>query len=241
MTHRAITLAAAVTLCLTADPALAQRTPPRVMSLVEVLPEGEDQEIRWPVAVASNDGDRLAVADAFRTRLLVFRRAGVAWTLDRQVTLAATPAGLAWSDGRWVLSLRGIDDLLAVSGSAETTATIELPAGTVPGRLAPLAGGGLLVHDSAASAVLRITRDGRVAGSTPIDGDLTGLAADGSGGFLVAIGERGRVLHFDATARLLAAWDLPGRGPVPAWPSGLAAEPADGSAWAVGRAGIRAC
>ena len=224
MTNRAIALAA-LSLCLVAGIAHAQRTPPRVMSLVEVLSGDEEQVLRWPVAVASDGGDRFAVADAFRPRMLVFRRVGVSWALDRQVTLPAAPAGLAWSNGRWVLSLRGSEGLVAVPRSADTLATIELPSGAVPGALAALPGGDLLVHDSAASAVLRITREGTVSGSTPVDGGLTGLADDGSGGFLAAIGEQGRILRFDAASKQQPSWDLPSHGPVPAWPAGLAAEP----------------
>lgn len=226
-------IAIAVSLICTAG-AAAQRTAPRILSLVDVFAGTDEHDLRWPVAVAAAAPDTLAVADVHQPRLLVLQRVGVTWSVERSVELPAAPAGLAWQMDRWVLSLRGRSDLLVLQGTGETTETIELPTGAAPGLLAATPGGELLVWEAAGSAILRIGRGGRILATTTIDGIATGLDDDGAGGFLVALGDRSRLVHYDAAGQETAAWDLPSDGPVPAWPAGVAVEPG-GRAFVVDR------
>jgi sugar lactone lactonase YvrE len=206
-----------------AAPAAAQGS--RALVFEEALRGAEDREVRWPVAVAASAAEELAVADAFGPRLLVLRRAGVGWQVARVAELPGAPAGLAWDGSRWVVSVRGGGGLVALEGEELLQRRLPLPAGVVPGALAALPGGGLLVHDAAGGRILRLGADGRSAGEIAVPGTVTGLAA-APGAVVAAFGDEGVVRRFDAAGAVEATWALPGDGPVPAWPAGIAVAPA---------------
>ncbi|HUP43386.1 MAG TPA: hypothetical protein VM599_09270 [Thermoanaerobaculia bacterium] len=215
--------AAAALLGPVAAPLAAQGAPALVFE--EALRGSEEREVRWPVAVAAASADELAVADAFGPRLLVFRRAGVGWQAARVAELPGAPAGLAWDGARWVVSVRGGGGLVALEGEDLLQRRLPLPAGVVPGALAALPGGGLLVHDAAGGRILRLGADGRSAGEIAVAGPVTGLAA-APGAVMAAFGHEGVVRRFDAAGGVEATWTLPADGPVPAWPAGIAVSPA---------------
>ena len=204
---------------------LAQRAPQRILTLVQVLSETEEVQVRWPQAIAVASGERIAVADAYGPRLVIANRIGVSWRLDEEIVLPGVPVGVAWSEGHWVLTLRGARDLLTIDDATRSLGRAPLPAGVVPGVLAGAPGGGLLVFDTAGSRILRLDRDGKIVASASADHTVTGLAAAAGGGFLASIGARSRVLHFDAAGELQDSWSLPADGPVPTWPTGIAIGP----------------
>lgn len=187
----------------------------------EVLRGSEDREVRWPVAVAAASADQVAVADAFGARLLLFRRLGAGWQAARRLDLPAAPVDLVRDGERYVVSLRGTGGLLALEGNDLLQRRLPLPEGVVPGALASVPGGGLLVHDRAGGRLLRLASDGRVLGEVSGAGRVTGLAAT-TGGVLAAFGDEGVLRRYDAAGRLEATWPVPTDGPVPPWPAGLA-------------------
>ncbi len=66
---------------------------------------------------------------------------------------------------------------------------------------------------------------------------MTGLAAL-SNGFLSTVAEDAVVRRHRADGTVEERWGLPGDGPVPAWPTGLAVDPG-GQTWVVDRHGGR--
>jgi hypothetical protein len=223
----ALLVAATAALLLAADapPTAAQAGSPRVLAFQELLKGTDEVSLRWPVAVAAASDDEVAVADAFGPRLLRFRRVGVSWQLDRTVALGGAPVGLAWDGRRYVASLRQGAGLVAFEGEALVQRPVPLPRGAVPGPLAATSGGELLVYDDAQRRVLRLSSEGKPAAEIGVAGQVTALAASPSGGFFAAIADEGSIVHFDASGKADTAWKLPASDEVPAWPSGLAAEP----------------
>jgi NHL repeat len=206
-------------------PAAAQAGPPRVLAFQELLKGTDEVSLRWPRAVAAASDDEVAVADAFGPRLLRFRRVGVSWQLDRTVALAGAPVGLAWDGRRYVASLRQGAGLVAFEDAGLVQRPLPLPRGAVPGPLAAVPGGELLVYDDAGRRVLRLSSEGKLAGEVAIAGQVTALAATPSGGFFAAVAAEGSVVHVDASGKPDTTWKLPAFEQVPAWPSGLAVEP----------------
>lgn len=206
-------------------PALSAQQVPRALAFDEALRGTKDREVRWPVAVAAASDDELAVADARGSRVIVFQRQGVGWEASRVATLPGPPAGIAWDGGRYVVALRSGGGLVALEGADLLQRAIALPADAAPGPMAPAAAGGVLVYDFAGKRVLRVGADGKLAGETPVEGPVTGVAAAPGGGVAVACGTEGVIRRYDASGALQATWNLPPDGPVPAWPTGLAIEP----------------
>jgi len=226
MTRPILFLLAAGTMTgLAARPALAQVGPPRVLIFQEVLKGAETASLHWPLAVAAASDDEVAVADAFGPRLLRFRKVGVSWQLDRAVPMGGAPAGLAWDGRRYVASLRQDAGLVAFEGPELVERRLPLPRGVVPGALAVGPGGTLLLYDATKRGVLRLSPEGAVTAEVAVDGDVAALAATAAGGFFAAVPAEGEVRHFDAGGKLAASWRLPAFEQVPAWPTGLAAEP----------------
>jgi len=228
MTRRPpLLLAAAVAAGLLAagsPPAVAQSGAPRALAFQDVLKGTDETSLRWPVAVAAASDEEVAVADAFGPRLLRFRRVGVSWQLDRTVALGGAPIGLAWDGRRYVASLRQGAGLVAFEEAGLVQRPLPLPRGAVPGALAVLPGGELLVYDEASRHVLRL-REGKPAGEIEIAGQVTALAGSPTGGLFAAIAAEGSVVHVDASGKKDAVWKLPASEQVPAWPSGLVVEP----------------
>ena len=191
----------------------------------EVLEGTEAVSLRWPLAVAAASDEEVAVADASGPRLLRFRKVGVSWQLDRTVPMGGTPAGLAWDGRRYVASLRQNAGLVAFEGAELVQRRLPLPRGVVPGAVAAGPGGTLLLYDAAKRGVLRLSPEGAATAEVAVDGDVAALAATAAGGFFAAVPAEGSVRHFDAGGKLAATWKLPAFEQVPAWPTGLAAEP----------------
>ena len=204
----------------------AQKAPPRTMTLEISLKGNEDDRLRWPVAVAAADEDHIAIADAWGPTLFLFRRVGASWSVDRTLELAGSPASMTWELDRYVLSLRHSSDLLTLEGPALEVGSIALDPQVVPGPVAAVRGGGLWLYDAATANVLRLDRSGQILASVAVDGTVTSLVDDGQGGFLATIGDQARVVRSDGQAGDLESWSLPAQGPVPAWPVGIALQPA---------------
>lgn len=215
----------AATLALGAVLASAQPLPPRVFAFVEVL-EGTDQdELRWPVAVAAASAEEIVVADAWGPRLLRFRRAGVSWGLAGVVQIPAVPVALAWDGRRYVVALREGRGLVAFEGPELARRALALPRGVVPGALAAYPNGDLLLFDHAGGRALRLGEGSEPSREVPIEGYVTALAPSPSGGFFAAVAAQAMVLRFGANGELDASWTLPPFEKIPAWPVGLAVEP----------------
>jgi hypothetical protein len=224
-TIRLLLAAGATAGLVAALPVRAQVGPPRVLVFQEVLKGTDAVSLRWPLAVAAASDEEVAVADAFGPRLLLFRKVGVSWQLDRTVPMGGAPAGLAWDGRRYVASLRQGGGLVAFEGAELAQRRLPLPRGVVPGPVAPGPEGSLLVYDASKRSVLRLSPEGTAAAEVAVGGDVTGLAATAAGGFFAAVAAEGSVLHFDAGGKLAATWKLPAFEQVPAWPAGLVAEP----------------
>lgn len=218
---------AGVALLVLALPGLAAGQPPqnRLLRFTAVIDAPIESSLRWPVGVAAGPLDEVAVADAWKNRLLVFRRIGAGWSTAHEVVLPAPPAAVAYAGGRYLVALRGLSRLTAVTAGATNASTqeIALPDGLLPGRLAA-AGADLLLWDSRLGRVVKL-REGAIVAQVAIDRTVTALADDGSGGFWVGIGETGELRRHDTSGALLVTWRLPAEDRVPAWPAGIASEP----------------
>lgn len=216
--------------------AFAQGFVPRVMAPDSVLDGNEAEPLRWPVAVAVASESQVGVADAWRPRLLVFERIGASWGLTRAAPLAAAPSALAWDGRRFVVGLRGggvvrVDSAGAVENVPEAASLVVRilaggPAGTV------------LAYDAAGGRVVRLDGDGRILDPVAVDAPVSALATDGAGGFWAAFGEAGEVRRYSSQGDVVARFRIPGEAPVPAWPVGIAAEPA-GRLFVLDRHGAR--
>lgn len=216
-----------------------ERRGPRLRPLValdESFTGVEERDLRLPVAIAAGPGDELAVADAHGPRLWILRRTGAAWQPERVLDLPGAPVALIRHGDAYLVSVRGVagsaPGLVAYEGVGHLQRRLPLPADVVPGALASVPGEDrVLVHDLAASRVLRLVPGGEIvpfdaAGSgVEIEGWVSGLAGIPGGGFLAAIADRGEIRRFDAAGELEASWSLPAANGVPAWPAGLAVEP----------------
>ena len=211
---------------LTLAPGLdAQARAPRVLSLVASLKGNDEVELRWPTAVAAASASEVVVADAFGPRLLLFRRIGVTWTLDAHVSLPGTPVSMIHDGERYVAALRDGQGLVALEGSELAPRELPLPGGVVPGPLARAGDGELLVYDFNRGRVIQLSTAGEITRQVPVEGQVTAIAGNPSGGFLAAVASEGSVLSFDANWKLADTWEVPGEGPKPAWPVALAVEP----------------
>jgi hypothetical protein len=195
-----------------------------VMVFEQALQAAGDQELRWPVAVASGAAGEVAVADVHGARLLLWRHGADGWGVVRAANLPAPPAGVAWDGGRYVVALRGEGGLMAAEGDELALRPLPLPDGGVPGPLAGDPRGGVLVFDHAHGRVLRLDGGGRVTSQAAVEGYVTALAAGPGDGFFTAVAEDGAVRRHAAGGAVEETWRLPAAAPVPAWPSGLAVE-----------------
>jgi sugar lactone lactonase YvrE len=228
--RRSSGIAAALFLCaalisIAAAPAARAANLARLLTWEATIEGSEELDLRWPVALAAASSDRIGVADAFGPRLLVFRGGGGAWILEASVTLPGMPIGLAYDGERFVASLRGGRGLVAFEPPKLAQRRIGLPPGAVPGPLAALPDGGLLVYDYAGERVLELSPEGTLEREIKIEARVTALAATSAGGFFVTAGSEGTVERFDAAGKSDAVWRVPNNGAAPAWPSGIAVDP----------------
>lgn len=207
-------------------PAQSQVLPSRLLRYAAVVDGAAESSVRWPVAVAAGPVDEVAVADAWKNRLLVFRRVGASWTIASETALPATPVALAHVGGQYLVALRGVSRLLALGEGEKGVAPREmaLPEGILPGRLANSSDGALLVWDSRRGRVVKL-REGAIVAQVAIERTVTALASDGAGGFWAATGETGEVHRYDGAGKAGVTWRLPADGPVPAWPAGIVSDP----------------
>jgi hypothetical protein len=144
--------------------------------------------------------------------------------VDRTATLPSSPRAVAYDGGRFAVSVSD-GRLLAVEEDDLGVSHIVLPRGALAGALATRSGGGLWVYDTAGAKVLALDGNGTVSGEFPVTGSINALFAAPDGGFYTALPTSAEVRRHGADGKILRTWSVPGRKPVPAWPSGLVAEP----------------
>jgi hypothetical protein len=203
-------------------PVWAQTTPPRTYAWSEtmVVPEGE--EIGAPSAVATAPGPEILLADGLdRPRLLLFGKQGVSWQLQRVIELPAVARSLAFDGERWIGSLAGGDGLTAFNRDDLSASKIPLPPEVVAGVIAATPRGKLLISDLASQRVVQLDKEGAMEREAELEGFVTGLAADWSGGFVSALADQGRIVRFDSNWTPMNSWELPADEGKPAWPVDL--------------------
>jgi hypothetical protein len=114
---------------------------------------------------------------------------------------------------------------MAAEGPRLGLRKLALPDAVVPGALAGTGDGGLLVVDLAAHTVLRLDSRGAVASRFEPGVAVTGVAAAPGGGYVAAVAATAEIRAFGADGSLRDTFDVPGAGPVPAWPVGVVVEP----------------
>ncbi len=205
-------------------PPLTAQTPSRFLALETSLQGKDFGDLRWPVGVAVASAERLGVADVFGKRLLVFVLDRGTWKVEQTITLPSSPRALAHDGRRYIVSLAN-GMLVSVEGDDFKMRMLVLPARTVPGSVAARSGGGLLVHDLAGEKILVLGEDDAVRGEVAVAGNLKALASAPDGGFYAALPVPAEVRRHGPDGEVLRTWTIPGKGPVPAWPSGLFAAP----------------
>ncbi len=248
--RRAISIVAGLTLValeLTTSPVAAQRPAARFLAFEAVVQGSGDAELRWPVAVAAGSAFQLAVVDAYGERLVLFAETGrgvadaetegrsaggIGWAAAGVVKLPATPLAVVFDGRRYVVAMRGHDELLTVPllrsahlESDSSPGSLALPDDTWVGALAATANGELLVYDTGDGRVLTLDDAGRPVRETALDERITSLAATPDGGFYAALAEQSRILRYLTSGGVFSNWRIAGDGPVPAWPNGLVVEP----------------
>lgn len=203
----------------------AQATLPRVLVWDASLGGPDQQPIRWPVAVASRTASEIAVADAAGPRVVVFTAVGETWQVAQTVDLPAAPVALVADGRRYLASLRGDRGLIELAGPELALRPLPLPAGTVPGPLATLAGGGFAVYDFASGTILTFEEGGTPGPPLAAEGRVAALAPADNGALYLAVAQTATIRRTAASGAVEATWRLPGEGPVPAWPTAVAVDP----------------
>jgi hypothetical protein len=207
-------------------PATGQARLPRVLAWESTVKGDENISLRWPVAVAHRSAQEIVVADSHEPRLVFFKDSGVAWTPKATIPLDSAPLDIAADGDRYVVSLRDNPRLLAVEGDQHQLRRLALPEGVVPGSLATLQDGGVLIHDLNSGTVFSLSPQGSVRSvAEDVGFDVGDLAATAGGGFVATFPLAGEVRRFDATGRETGRWPVPAAAPVPAWPVGITLEP----------------
>lgn len=234
MTRVAVSILLLVALVAPVAPAAAQRSSRPMLAFEREIQGSDEQDVRWPVALASGPDGELAVADAHGARLLLFRSSGPSWSLASTVELPSTPVGLAWDGGRYLVSLRGGSGLMALGGEGAALRPVELPGAVEPGGLASRPGGGAVLYDYAGRRVLQLSSAGEVVSEAAVEGRVTAVAGTTGGGFFTAVGERGEIRRHAPDGSVRETWTVRSATPVPAWPAALAVA-AGGEVWVADR------
>jgi len=203
----------------------AQASPPRILAWTETITGPEEQPIRWPVAVTAAPGGDFGVADAFEPRLLIYRKIGISWQLERSVELPSPPIGLTHDGRRFVVSLRQGGGMVTLEGPEFSPQRLPLPDGVVPGSIGATEDGSLLVFDSASKRIVVLSREGSLQSEFPVNQYLGAIATGIQGRFFATAPETATVLTFAADGTIQASNAIPGEQPRPAWPMGIAVEP----------------
>jgi len=222
----AAVLVAAIVLLAFMVPAEGQTSLPRVLVWESTVKGDENLSLRWPVALAHRSAQEIVVADSHAPQLLFFSDSGVTWTPRGTLPLESAPVDIAADGDRYVVSLRGNPRLIAVEGDKHQVRRLALPDGVIPGSLATLPGGGVLVHDLNSGSVFSLSQQGSVKEiAEDVGTDLGDLAASAAGGFVATFPASGQVRRFDATGQETGRWPVPPAPPVPAWPVGIILAP----------------
>lgn len=115
---------------------------------------------------------------------------------------------------------------------------VPLPGDAVPGALAGLFGGAVLIHDAAGDKVLFLAESGSVTGTTPLPGLVRALAGAPGEGFFAAAPAAGAVEKITRAGIAAERWIVPGVEPRSAWPVALLSE-SDGDLLVLDRHGGR--
>ena len=199
-----------------------QSTPPRLYVWSETLSLPEGERILAPSAVAAASADQLLVADGLaKPRLLLFGKQGVSWQLQRTADLPAVAQALTFDGERWIGSLRGGIGLMSFDRTDLSARELSQPSGLVSGAVDATPKGTLLVVDLAGERIVELSPGGETLRQVPVPGQVTALAADFSGGFLVALADEARVLRFDRDWQDSESWALAPEDGKPAWPVAL--------------------
>ncbi|MDH3523030.1 MAG: hypothetical protein OES32_05525 [Acidobacteriota bacterium] len=206
----------------------------------EAVAGGETLRLRWPTAVAAGGADEIAVADAEGPSLAVFRDlgGGEGWVVHAAIELPAPAYSVSCGADFYLISTRRPGVLLTVAKSDYTLRELALAPGITPGAATCLPDDRLLVHDLAAGRLVVLDGAGKVLTAVAIAETVAALAPGAGGGFYAALPGAGEVRRYGANGEQLSSLKLPGVGPTPAWPVGLAVE-ANGEVVVVDRHGGR--
>jgi hypothetical protein len=216
-------------LAILVSPVSGQVRLPRVLTWESTVKGDENISLRWPVALSHRSSKEIVVADSQEPQLIFFVDSGVVWTPQSSVRLDSAPVDITADGDRYVVSLRERPRLMAVESDEHQLRRLALPDGLVPGSLATMAGGGILVHDLNSGSVFSLSSQGSISKiADEIGTDLGDLAATAGGGFVATFPAAGEIRRFDPTGRETGRWAIPASAPVPAWPVGIALEPSGG-------------
>jgi hypothetical protein len=205
----------------------AQPGAPVAFAWQESIKGDKEPEIllRWPIAIATASDLEFGVLDAWKARFLVFKDEGTrGWKPKQPVELPAPPSGLAFDGDRYLVTLRGTGALVAIERPELEIRRISLPPDVSPGAIAAKPEVGYLLFDSAGNRLIRFSPDDQNLLQVPIDGYVTAVAFDASGGFLAAIATPPEIRRFGANGEMTTSWSVPSIGAAPAWPVGLDAD-----------------
>lgn len=205
-------------------PTEAQNSLSPALVWVEKIQTSEENPLHWPVAVACGASQELVIAEARDPSLMVLRRRQELdeWEVAQSLPLPAAPSQVVFDGQRYIVALRRPGSLLAFAGEPLQQSSIDLPARVYPGKLAADNNGGLLVFDSAGSRILRLDSTGKVVREISDVEGVAGLALDDRGTISAAFIHPPRIKSWGAGQEAAGEWTLPGLGPEPAWPTGLA-------------------
>jgi hypothetical protein len=231
---------ASALVALWAGAVVAQSPPPILYAFEEVVGVDDEQRLVWPTAVASGRNDEIVVADAAGPSLSIFRNrgGGEGWAREAAIELPAPAFSLACGADRYLLSTRTPGILFEFQRPGFVLKELALPAGVVPGAVACLPDGGILVHDLAAGQLVSFGTSLEVRASVALPGAVAALAQGPGGGFYATLPQVGEVRRYAANGEELSAVSVPGLTPTPAWPVGLFVE-TDGEIVVVDRHGGR--
>lgn len=210
---------------------------PLLVLETEIFGEGEGV-LRWPNGVAAAAEGEIVATDLFGGRLIVFHRGDEGWKPKRTIHLDGAPAAVVALPDRYLVGIRGVPGLTAIDREHWQLRRVPLPEEVVPGAMAAVSGGAVLIHDAAGGRFLFLAESGSVTARIPVPGLIRALAAAPGEGFFAAVPAEGAVETITAAGTVAARWIVPGVEPRSAWPAALLSEP-DGDLLVLDRHGGR--